>query len=65
VSLARRLAEQNKLKEFTVIRKEFEEFLITNKEFINQVLTKRGSGAKGYDWVEDLFVKILGGLSNG
>lgn len=65
VSLARRLAEQNKLKDFILIRKDFEEFLITNKEFINQVVTKRGSGAKGYDWVEDLFVKILGGLSNG
>jgi hypothetical protein len=64
VSLARKLAEQNKLREFTLIRKEFEEFLITNKEFINQVVTKRGSGAKGYDWVEELFLKILDGLSS-
>src|SRR6516165_846758 len=47
------------------VRKNFEEFLITNKEFINQVVTKRGSGAKGYDWVEDLFEKILGGFAKG
>nr|WP_235999447.1 DUF262 domain-containing protein [Bradyrhizobium uaiense] len=65
VSLTRKLVEQDKLKKFTLIRREFEEFLITNKEFINQVVTKRGSGAKGYDWVEDLFEKILGGLGSG
>lgn len=44
---------------FTQIRSEFEEFLIAYKMFVNQVVKKFGSGAKGFKHLKDLFWVIL------
>lgn len=44
---------------FTTARKQFEEFLISYKMFVNQVVKKFGSGSKGYKHLKDLFWIIL------
>lgn len=44
---------------FTVVRKQFEEFIIKYKMFFNQVTKKYGSGIKGYKHLKDLLWFVL------
>jgi hypothetical protein len=44
------------------VRREFEEFLIAHKNFINQIQRKFGSGAKSFDWIKLLYRKTLDAL---
>jgi hypothetical protein len=59
------LVANNFLKQFTKVRREFEEFFLRNKNFVNQIVTKRGSGAKGYDWVEELYRLVFTEMRDG
>jgi len=53
------LIEHDELIAFTSARKAFEEFLIDNKPFINQLTGQYGSMAKGYRQMRDYFATIL------
>ncbi len=50
---------------FTNVRAAFEDFLKKYKTFVNQVTGRRGSGAKGYAYVRDLFAFVLSALHAG
>lgn len=64
-NLMMQMIEKNKLKNFTSIRKDFEEFLLAHKNFVNQIVVKRGSGAKGFDWVTAFYQKLIDLFSAG
>lgn len=53
------LIEKDKLVQFTSVRNTFEEFLIDNKPFINQLTGRYGSMAKGYRQMRDYFTTVL------
>ncbi len=59
-----KFGEQNKFKQFTDVRSKFEEFLIRHKNYVNQLTSKFGSGAKGYSRLRELYELILDGLWN-
>ena len=59
------LVEKNKLKEFTKARNEFEEFILKHKNFINQIVVKRGSGAKGFAWIKAFYSIVLAAVQSG
>lgn len=56
------LETHNKFKEFTDVRSKFEEFLVRHKNYVNQLTSKIGSGAKGYLRLQELYQMILDGL---
>ncbi|MDP1919427.1 MAG: DUF262 domain-containing protein [Myxococcales bacterium] len=45
--------------EFTKIRKEFEEFLVTHKMYVNQLTIKHGSMTKGFAPIRDYYEFVL------
>ena len=49
----------NRFNEFTKVRAAFEEFLIDNKTFINQLTVRHGSMAKGYKQQKDYLLFVL------
>jgi hypothetical protein len=57
--LVKEYEEQDKLISFTMIRKDFEEFIWKHKSLINQATTTWGSGAKGYVSLKKLFDFII------
>jgi len=59
------LRYREKLIEFTGHRKEFEEFLVKYKDFINQTVRKRGGGPRGIPNMVELFNSIYEGVSAG
>lgn len=59
------LIKNDELRGFTKHRKDFEEFLLRHKNFINQIVTKRGSGAKGYTWIRTFYHIVLNALKDG
>lgn len=52
-------------KKFTLIRRKFEDFFIQYKIIINQVITKQGSGVKGYRKLYRLYKFIIEEFQNG
>lgn len=56
------LAEKDKLREFTRVRKDFEEFLIVHKEAMSLLIHKFGSGGRSLPWLRNYYMKILEGL---
>jgi hypothetical protein len=65
VSLIREFEQKNEFELFTNVRREFEDFLVTNKNFVNQIQRKFGSGAKSYDWIKLLYRKVFDALLAG
>jgi hypothetical protein len=59
------LRRKNFYSTFTKYRKPFEEFILKDKSFSNQVTTKWGSGIKGSENLKDLFRLILDTLIAG
>lgn len=53
------LERTNGFFEFTRNRAAFEQFLVEHKEFINQMVTKTGSMAKGYRQLKNYFAFVL------
>jgi hypothetical protein len=47
---------------FTSIRAEFEQFVLNNKSFSNQVTVKIGSGPKGFLRLKNLYVRVFDAL---
>ncbi|WP_127129820.1 HNH endonuclease family protein [Pseudoflavitalea rhizosphaerae] len=58
-------AGENRLEAFINVRKQFEEFLINNKIFINQSTVHTGSGLKGYRHLKKLLLNIIENLEQG
>jgi hypothetical protein len=50
---------ENRFKEFISVRRKFEDFLLAQKLFVNQVTVKYGSGSKSYARLKQLFVVLL------
>jgi hypothetical protein len=59
VSMIKTFAEKNRLREFTKVRRVFEDFLLVHRVLVNQVTVKYGSGAKGYARLEQLLTFIV------
>lgn len=64
-SIVKDLAESGKLNEFCDARAEFEDFLLSNKDLINQITRKTGSMAKGYALLKAYFRLVLVGKMDG
>lgn len=64
-ALIRDLEDAKRFNEFTKVRAEFEEFLIDNKPFINQLTVRHGSMAKGYKQQKDYLLFVLNSLIGG
>lgn len=62
ISLIKELERLNKFDDFTRVRREFEDFFIVHKDFINQIQRKFGSGSKSFDWIKELYLKTLESL---
>lgn len=59
VGLIRDLEARDAYASFAAHRREFEEFLIGHKTFVNQVTVKFGSGVKGFARLKGLYLRIL------
>jgi hypothetical protein len=49
---------------FTKHRRKFEDFLVSHRYFVNQIVNQFGSGFKGYTWVLKLYNEILTKISD-
>lgn len=63
--LIKEYEEKDKLIKFTMVRKNFEEFLWKHKGLVNQATTTWGSGAKGYVNLKKLFDFIIDNMIGG
>ncbi|MGX4768634.1 HNH endonuclease family protein [Bradyrhizobium guangdongense] len=64
-ALVRELDTKNSFNSFTRVRRDFEDFILSNKNFINQIQRKYGALSKGYDWIKALYIEVLEQLWNG
>jgi 5-methylcytosine-specific restriction endonuclease McrA len=58
-ALLTELEKESLFNEFTRVRKEFEEFLISHKMFINQLTVQHGSMSKGFRPLKDYYRFVL------
>jgi hypothetical protein len=65
VEFVKHLEERQLFNEFTNVRGELEELIIEHNGFIEQIISKYGSGSKGYKHLKNLLVKILEELNQG
>jgi hypothetical protein len=65
IELVMEMERENSFKAFTEIRQKFEEFLLENKSFANQVTVKIGSGPKGFLPLKNLFKQIMDNITTG
>jgi hypothetical protein len=59
LELLNNLEKDNKLKEFIRVRRDFEEFLVSYKEFLTQIVHKVGSGSRSIPKIFSLYQHIL------
>jgi HNH endonuclease len=65
MELVMEMERENSFRPFTDIRQAFEEFLLENKSFANQVTVKIGSGPKGFMPLKNLYKFIIDNLIAG
>jgi hypothetical protein len=65
VALVEDLEKRDAFNNFISCRKKFEDILISHKSVSNQIATKFGSGARGYEWLLKVYQTILSGISTG
>jgi len=65
VELIREFEKQDAFAQFTDVRERFERFILENKSFSNQVTVKIGSGAKGFQRLKNLYVRVYEAMVNG
>jgi len=65
VRLIQELEHETLFEEFTRVRAQFEEFLLSHKIFVNQVTVKYGSGTKGFAQLKALFRSVFDALRVG
>jgi hypothetical protein len=56
------LASRNKLREFTNVRRDFEDFLVLRKEAMSLLIHKFGSGGRSLPWLHKYYNRIVEGL---
>jgi hypothetical protein len=59
------MERENTFYPFCDVRSNFEDFLLSHKDFVNQMTRKSGSMAKGYRLLKDYFVSIIECLKSG
>jgi hypothetical protein len=64
-SLMIKLEKENGFIKFSMNRRRFEDFLLTYKDFVNQIVGKFGSGLKGYGKVEKMLSFVLDKIEQG
>lgn len=57
--LVRELNQADRFPQFTKHRRRFEDFLLENKDFMNQIVRKLGSGLRGFSRALDLYRLVL------
>jgi hypothetical protein len=65
VALIMELESTNGFVAFTDARSRFEEFLLTHKDYVNQIVRKSGSGTKSQEPVLRMYRIILDGIGSG
>lgn len=65
MALLQELEARDGFREFTCVRRAFEEFLLNHRILVNQVTVKYGSGPKGFSRLKELFLFVLDGLGAG
>lgn len=65
IELVRDYSNRKRLKKFTSIRNQFEEFLAKYKSISNQITVKWGSGVKGYGRLKELYDIIVNQFLDG
>lgn len=65
VAFLQEIDSKNGFREFTKVRRAFEDFLLAHRILVNQVTVKYGSGPKGYARLKQLFGFVLGELQIG
>ena len=65
VATVRTLEASKRFREFTKVRRQFEDFLLAHRVFVNQVTVKYGSGAKGYARLQQLLEFLIGQFAEG
>lgn len=63
--LMKRLDKEARLLQFCEVRSQFEDFLKGHKTFVNQMVTRFGSMAKGYKQLREYFEFVLGLIFDG
>lgn len=59
IEMVKEMEKGDLLREFTGVRRNFEDFILENKSFANQVTVKFGSGAKGFLKLKNLYMRIF------
>jgi hypothetical protein len=62
IELMKEFERKDAFRRFTSVRKKFEEFILDNKSFSNQVTVKIGSGPKGFLRLKSLYVRVFDAL---
>ena len=65
LEFAKRLDVQRRKKDFTAVRRKFEDYLLENKAFVSLTITRLGSGARSLQRTADLYWEIFAGFSEG
>ena len=65
VAMLIKLEEDKAFVSFISVRRQFEDFLLKHRKFVNQVTLKYGSGAKSYVRLRDFFLWIVEQLKKG
>ena len=65
VQLVKHILREDKVNEFTSIRAQFEDFLVSYKYFINQLISNYGSNTRGLSPLFDLYVLIVNEITSG
>lgn len=59
IKFAEKLDKRGKKKEFTSIRKEFEDYLLNNRAFVSLTMSRLGAGARSLERIVDLYWSIF------
>jgi hypothetical protein len=65
IELMKEFEKEDLFRKFISVRKNFEDFLLANKSFPNQIVLKTGSGSKGFQRVKRLYRFIFDKLMSG
>lgn len=65
IELINEFESKNNFNEFINVRKDFEDFLIKYKNFVNQSTLKHGSGLKGYKQLKRFFLLVIDSFKEG
>jgi len=65
MEFAKKLHDNNRKKDFTAVRRTFEDYIFDNKSFISLTAARLGSGARSLTRISDLLWQIFEGLHKG